>query len=124
MVNSPTSTDKTRSTATVHTSAKARLTSVTIQIRIQICDPDCDQNLITCSLADCQTYLKISCISVWKFSGKAANKQTNKQRRKHNLLGGGNKINNVPGEFVVAETQNHAKELSPGKRICRIVPLS
>jgi len=53
----------TRSTGTVHTSAKARLTSVTIQIRvlIRIPDPDCHQYLIICSLAHCQ--------SSWKFHG-------------------------------------------------------
>jgi len=39
----------TRSTETVHTSAKAHLTSVVIQIRIR--DSDCHQNLIICSLA-------------------------------------------------------------------------
>jgi len=48
----------TSSTGTVHTSAKARL------IRIRICDPDCTQNLIVCSLAHCQPSLKISCKSV------------------------------------------------------------
>jgi len=36
----------TRSTGTVHTCAKACLTSVIIRIR----DPDCHQNLIICSL--------------------------------------------------------------------------
>ena len=78
---------KTRSTGTVHTSTKARLTSVMIrmQIRIQIriyiwiLDPDCHQNLTICSLAHCQPSLKISCISVQKFLRKVANRQSNSQ---------------------------------------------
>jgi len=53
----------------VHTSAKARPTSVAIririririQIRIRIPDPDRHQNLTICSLAHCQPSLKISC---------------------------------------------------------------
>jgi len=53
-----------RSTGTVHTSTKARLTSVVIWIRIQICDPDRHQNLIIYSLVNCQPSLKISCKSV------------------------------------------------------------
>jgi len=59
----------TRSTGTVHTSTKARLTSVAIRIRIRIRirDPDRHQNLIICSLAHCQLPLKISCKSVRKF---------------------------------------------------------
>ena len=39
----------TRSTGTVHTSAKTRLTSVVMRTLIR--HPDCHQNLITCSLA-------------------------------------------------------------------------
>ena len=80
-----------RSTGTVHTSTKARLTSVVIWIRIQICDPDRHQNLIVCSSAHFQPLLQISCQSVRKFLRKVANRQTNNQRRKHNLLGGSNK---------------------------------
>jgi len=76
---------KTRSTGTVHTSAKARLTSVA----------DRHQNLIICSPVHCQPSLKISCKSVWKFLCRVANRQTDrqtdKQRRLHILLGGGNK---------------------------------
>jgi len=55
----------TRSTATVHTSTRARLTSVTIQIQIHIRSPDPYrlQNFIICSLAHCQPSLKISCKS-------------------------------------------------------------
>jgi len=51
----------TRITGTVHTSAKARLTSVAIQmrIRIRIHDQDRHQNLIICSSAHCQPSLKI-----------------------------------------------------------------
>ena len=54
-------------------------------------DPDRHQNLIFCSLAHCQPFLKISCKSVWEFCAKLlTDKQTDKQRRKHNLLGWGN----------------------------------
>jgi len=61
----------TRSTRTVHTSAKARLTSVAIRIRI-----DTRINHF-CSLAHCQPSLKISRKSVGKFLRKVANRQTN-----------------------------------------------
>ena len=84
---------KTRSTGTVHTSAKARLTSVAIRIRIQIriLDPDRHQNFIICPLAHYQPSLRISCKYVRTFYAKLlTNRQTNKQRRKHILLGGGN----------------------------------
>ena len=86
----------TRSTGTVHTSTKAHLTSVAIQIQIhiQICDPDRQQNLIICSLAHCQPYMNISCKSVWRFLRKVANRQTDRQTNKqwwlHILLGRGN----------------------------------
>jgi len=52
---------KIRSTGTVHTSVKARLTSVAILIRIliRIPDPDRHQNLTICSLVHCQPSLKI-----------------------------------------------------------------
>ena len=75
------------------TSAKARLISLTIRIQIciRITDPDCHQNLIICSLAYYQPFLKISCKSVQTLLHKVANKQTDKQRRKHNLLRGGKK---------------------------------
>ena len=75
---------RTRSTGTVHTSAKARLISVAIRIRI--CDPDRHQNLIICSLThchlslkiscECQPSLKISCKPVQKCELKVANRQT------------------------------------------------
>jgi len=68
----------TRSTGTVHTSTKARLVS------------DRYQNLIVCSTAHCQSSVKISCKSVWTFLHEVANSQTNKQRRLHIRLGGGN----------------------------------
>jgi len=55
--------NNTRSTGTVHTSAKARLTSITIRIRIR--NLDRHQNLITCSLAHYQPFRKISCKSVF-----------------------------------------------------------
>ena len=66
-----------RSSGTVHTSAKARLTSVAI--RIQIRDPDRHQNLIIYSLTNCQPSLKISCKSVRQFLRKVANRQTDRQ---------------------------------------------
>jgi len=73
----------TRSTGTVHTSAKARLTSVAIRmpmrIRIRIRDLVRHKNLIICSLAHCQPSLKISCKSVRKFFRKVASRQTNRQ---------------------------------------------
>ena len=71
----------------MHTSAKARLISVMIGIR----DPDRHQTLIICSLAHCQPSLKISRKSIRKFLRKVANRQTDKQQRKHNLLVGRNK---------------------------------
>jgi len=49
----------TKSTGTVHTSAKERLTNVAIRTWIRY--PDRHKNLITCSLAHCQSSLKISC---------------------------------------------------------------
>jgi len=76
----------------VHTSAKARLTSVTIWIRIR--DPGRYQNLIICSLTHCQHSLKILCKFVRTFLRKAAHRQTDKRTNKrqlHILLGGVNK---------------------------------
>jgi len=75
---------KTRCTGTVHTSAKACLTSVAIRIR----EPDHQQNIIICSLAYCQPSLKISCNSVQKLC-KVAKIQTNGLRL-HILHDGGN----------------------------------
>jgi len=60
-------------------------------IRIRIRDPRHHQNLIICSMAHCQHSLKISCKSVQKFLSKVGNRQTKKQRRLDNLLGGDNK---------------------------------
>ena len=57
----------TRSTRTVHTSAKACM----------IHDPDHHQNLILCSLAYCEPSVKISCKSIQTFMRKAANMQMN-----------------------------------------------
>jgi len=79
---------RTRSTGTLHTSAKARLTSIAIRIRIR--DPDRHQNLNVCSLAHCQPSLKISSKSVRKFLLKAANSETDRQTTTITyLLGGG-----------------------------------
>ena len=74
----------------MHTSAKARLTSVAIgmpiririRIRTLIRDPDRHQNLTICSLAHCQPYLKISCKSVWPFLRKGADRQSDKKTDK------------------------------------------
>jgi len=60
----------------VHTSAKTRLASVAIRIRIR--EPNRHKNLTICSLAHCQPSLKISCKSVRKFLRKVANRQTDK----------------------------------------------
>jgi len=76
----------TRSTGTVHCTRHV----------LPMPHPDCNQNLIICSLGHCQPSLKISRKSIQKFLCKVANtanKQTNKQRQKHNLLGGGNYSN-------------------------------
>ena len=58
-------------------------------------DPDRHRNLIVCSLTHCQSCVKISCKSVVNFLRKVANSQTNEQRRKHVLLGGGNGVQTV-----------------------------
>jgi len=75
---------KTRSTGIVHTSAKARLTSVAI--RIQIHDLDRHQNLTICSLAHCQPSLKISRKSAWTFLCKVANRQTDRQKNNNDYI--------------------------------------
>ena len=76
--------NKTRSTGTVHTSVKASLTSVSIRIYGSgsvsgSVDPYRHQNLIVCSLANCQPSLKISRKSVRTFLRKVASGQTNRQ---------------------------------------------
>ena len=77
------------------TSAKARLTSVTIRIR----DPDRRPNLIICLFASCQPYLNISCKFVQKFFCAKLlterQRRKNKQRRLCILLGGGNNVNSA-----------------------------
>jgi len=55
---------------------------IVIRIRIRIPDRNRHQNLIVCSSAHCQPFLKISCKSVRKLLRKVANRQTDKQRRK------------------------------------------
>jgi len=87
--------------------------AIRIRIRKRICirirDPDRHQNLIICSLAHCQSSLKISCKSVRKFlrnvDNRQTDRQTDRQRRLHNLLGGGNNgatiaFQNVGSKFV------------------------
>jgi len=56
-------------------------------------DPHRHQNVIVCSLAHCQSSLKISCKSVRKFLLKVANRQTNNDESV-NVLGGGNQVSN------------------------------
>jgi len=68
----------TRSTGTVHTSAKARLT--------HIHDRERHQNLTIRSLAHCQPSLKISCKSLRKFLRKVANRQTHRQTNNDDYL--------------------------------------
>jgi len=55
-------------------------------------DPDRYQNLTICSLAHYQSSLKISCKSDGKILCKVANRRTDKQRRKHNVVGEGNNL--------------------------------
>jgi len=45
-------------------------------------NPDRQQNLIVCSLANCQHSLKISCKSVQQFLHKVASRQTNRHADK------------------------------------------
>ena len=121
----------TRSTGTVRTSAKARLSSVAIriqiriQIRIRIPDSDRYQNLIVCSLTRCQPSLKISCKSVRKFLRKVANKQTgkqtDKQRRKHNLLGGSNKYASSQNVVFLHNIVNFKKIMNSSRFVYLIV---
>jgi len=84
---------QTRSNGAVHTSAKARLTSVAIQIRIRIPDPDRHQMLIICSLAYCQPPSKFHADPFESFCAKLlTNRQTDRQTTtKKDLLGGGNR---------------------------------
>ena len=137
---------RTRSTGTVHTSAKARFTSVAISVppsgesvrdlgplplsvspnsdksrkHSLYTDGDSDrhQHLIAYSLAHCQPFLKISCKSVWKLVRKIANRQTKKQRQKHNLLPGGKetyhvtRINNMHDVRLTIFSQNCARSCS------------
>jgi len=82
----------------MRTSAKARLTSVAIRLRIRIRDPDRHQNLIISSIGSSRTFpdnfIQIR-LDVFAQSSWQTHKQTNKQRRKHNLFGGGNKHTKV-----------------------------
>ena len=63
--------------------------------------PDHPQNLITCSLCHARHTLKISERSVHNFLSYLANthththRQTDKNRQKHNLLGGGNNLQSL-----------------------------
>ena len=72
----------------VHYLRQGSLTSVVIRIRIRIririCDPDGHQNLTICSLAHCQSSLKISCKSVGKFLRKVANSYMTNRQTNHN----------------------------------------
>ena len=84
-------------TGAVHTSAKARLTTVAIWIGIgiRIPDPIRYQNLTICSLVHCQPSLKITCKFVVlrnvanRQTDGQTDRQTDRQRRLHILLLGG-----------------------------------
>ena len=86
----------------MHASIKASRTSVTIwiwiQIRILIRDLVRHQNLIICHWPE--NFMQIRS----KFLRKVANKRTDKQRRKHILLGGRNNNNqdNTYGAVIMA----------------------
>jgi len=69
--------DITRSTGTGHTSAKARLKSVTIRIRVLWYWSGSPPKLNHLFTGHCQPSLKILCKSVWKFLHKVPNGQTN-----------------------------------------------
>ena len=89
----PPSLYKTRSSGTLHTSAKARLTSVAIQIWIHMWT-DRQQNLIICSMA--QPSLKIYANPLRSFcakllTDKQTQKQTDRQTTTKNILVAGDK---------------------------------
>jgi len=94
----------TTSTGTVHTSAKTRVT--------WIGDPDRHQSLIICSLAHCQSSLKISFKSVRKFLRKVANRQTDRQT--------GKQTNNDDYMTSVAEVINQRPCLWSRTLSCRL----
>ena len=116
----------TKSTGTVHNSAKAGVTSVAmriwIRIHIRIRDLDRCQNLISCSLAHCQHSLKLSSKSVRTFLHKVANRETDRQRRKHNILGGGKDVDlyfsvNFRTYYIYRPFEHFS---GPGTSICRV----
>jgi len=79
----------------VHTSAKARLARTRIRIRIRIRDPNRHQNLIIFFIGPLPTFpgnfMQIRSEVLRKVkTDRQTDKQTGKQRRLHNLLGGGN----------------------------------
>ena len=111
----------TRSTGTVHTSARARLTSVAIGMRMRIRDrsPPTFNHLFIGPYG--QSSLKISCKSVWKFLHKVANKQT----VKHNLLGGGSeRMNSVFLDCPHIDDLYVAPLCRAGKTIVQLIMLS
>jgi len=74
-------------------------TSVAKRISIRIPDPDRHQNVTICSLAHCQSSLKISRKPVRKFLCKVANSQTNMQSNNGDyiiILGGCRPKNQQP----------------------------
>jgi len=80
--------NKTRSTGTVHASAKARLTGVAIWIRITDSPPKFNRLFIGPLTAFAENFMKIHS-EVFAQSCQQIDKQANKQRRLHILLGGG-----------------------------------
>jgi len=80
-------------TRSIETSARAGLTNVAIRIRIRIRivrDPDRHQNLIVCLLAHWNFHSNPFGSSCAKL---LPDKQTDRQRRLHILIGGGKKLN-------------------------------
>ena len=104
----------TRSPETVHTSTKARFTSITILIHMQIPNLDRLQNIIICSFDHCRPSLKISCESFRKFLRKVANKQTDKQTNNDDY------ISSLP-EVIIALNVIHCIWLSYSKSGCNLV---
>jgi len=95
---------------------------IRIQIHIRIRDLDRCQNLISCSLAHCQHSLKLPSKSVRTFLHKVANREKDRQRRKHNLLGGGKDVDlyfsvNLRTYYIYRPFEHFS---GPGRAICRV----
>ena len=90
---------------------------ILFRTRIRILDPDRHQNIIICSLAQCQSSVKISCKSVSKFLRNVANRQTNnKQQQKHILLDGvyrkSHTVTRIATQFLLSKLlTNYAQQV-------------